>query len=467
MSRATPPDLHRLVMGRVAPVAMVMLAVAMVMGVWKAGRDVDEEVRAAMALASVVAHLSARSSTSDSMLVGELQRIVRERPLRHVTLTLHDARGRVRVEPGPQEPLAGPDAWLHERLGRLWPGAAPAPVQWPLPRPDGTRWSVTLAATPENERREAFGDLGGIAMVLIVGVATMLAVTDWSVRRGLAPMNSLLGAIKRIRSGELRAADSLPRTRVRELQAVGDALRGLGTALEAAEADRRALSRKILTLQEDERSFIARELHDELGQELTVTRIDAAVLQRGLSDNPELKTVVDAIAERMARMQLGLRSVLSRLVPRDTADIGERALHEMLSELAAGWRRSAEGWLEVQVDVDLGPQGRPLPAPLVLALYRMSQEALTNAARHSSARHVALGVRASGDTVEWQACDDGVGLEDLGAALHRGSGLAGIRERAWAFGGDLQCSAARAGHDRPGLCLRARLTIPAPAGETA
>lgn len=453
MNRAAPIDLWRLVVRHLVPVALATLVLALAAGLWRAGDDVDDEMHAALSHAAVMGVLIGSAGMDDVQLLQALRAQLGRAPLRHVTLSLHDGTGRVRLGPA-MAPGASP-AWA----SWLQPGEPMAPVRWPLARPDGTRWTVTVTGTADSERQEAFADLGRLALVVAAGVAAMLGAMAWNVRRGLRPLGDVLAAIGRLRDGDLRAADALPATAVRELQAVGDALRALGAALDAAAEDRRRLSRKLLTLQEDERSFIARELHDEFGQQLTATRIDAAVLQRRLAQEPDLLELVQGLAERTARMQQDLRSLLARLVPREAADGGARGLLDMLEELAAGWRRPGGGGLDVRVECTLADGPEPLSSALTLALYRMSQEAVTNAARHGAASTVTIAIRAQDDDVEWQACDDGVGLADPAAALQRGSGLAGLRERAWALGGDLRWHPARPGQPRPGLCLQARLRV--------
>jgi two-component system sensor histidine kinase UhpB len=98
-----------------------------------------------------------------------------------------------------------------------------------------------------------------------------------------------------------------------------------------------------------------------------------------------------------------------------------------------------------------------LPRELALAVYRISQEALTNVARHAQATRAVLQLtlqrRADGDLLLWQVSDDGRGLGEFAIALQRGNGLAGIRQRVWALGADLECDAAR------GVCLRASFRI--------
>ena len=106
-----------------------------------------------------------------------------------------------------------------------------------------------------------------------------------------------------------------------------------------------------------------------------------------------------------------------------------------------------------------------LPHELCLALYRISQEALTNVARHAEASRATLQLtlqqRVDGDLLQWQVSDDGSGLGSLQVALQRGNGLAGIRQRVWALGSDLECDAARnVASESSGLCLRALFRLP-------
>jgi two-component system sensor histidine kinase UhpB len=99
-----------------------------------------------------------------------------------------------------------------------------------------------------------------------------------------------------------------------------------------------------------------------------------------------------------------------------------------------------------------------------LTIYRVVQEALTNVARHAGASQATLQLtlqrRPDGDTLQWQVSDDGAGLGSLQIALQRGNGLAGIRQRVWALGSDLECDPARDGA-APGVCLRARFRLAA------
>jgi two-component system sensor histidine kinase UhpB len=462
-----PLDLPRRVMRRALAVALLTLLAALGLGLARTDSDIDGEVRAAMSLAAAMARLSQSAQLSDAELVAVLRARDDETPLRHLSLALRDGAGRLLLG-RLHEPTAAPlIEWLTDLHRRLRPGTAVEPVTWMLPRPGREPWSLTLAAQRDSERREAVAYLGSLLAVLVVGGIVMLAVMSWNVRSAFRPLEGLLAAIGRIQSGDTAAARSIPAMPIGELEQIAAALRSLGDALDAAEAERRLLGHKVQSLQEEERMRLARELHDEFGQRLTAIRIDAAWLAQRLKDLPDVQPVVQGMAEQCATIQSDVRTLLARLQPlggtvTGTAD-GEgdtdvATLVELLQGLADGWRKSASGALRVELVIDADPERR-LPRDLALALYRISQEALTNVARHAQAGAVTVSLRwpAGNAAIDWSVADDGVGLADGGAALRRGNGLAGIKERVWAFGGDLRLQPTRPGSRRPGLQLSGTL----------
>lgn len=463
-----PLDLPRRVMRRALAVAALTLLGALALGLARTDADIDGEVQAAMSLAAAMARLSQAGSLSDGELIAVLQEREGETPLRHLSLALRDASGRLllgRLQGPPGSALVEAVTDLHRR----WrPGTEVQPVTWSLPRPGREPWTLTLAAQRDSERREAVAYLGSLLGVLLLGMALMLAVMSWNVRSAFRPLQGLLAAIGRIQAGDTAAARATPAMPIRELEQIAAALRSLGEALDAAQAERRMLGHKVQSLQEEERMRLSRELHDEFGQRLTAIRVDAAWLAQRLKDMPDAQPVLRAMAEQCAAIQSDVRGLLARLQPLGGAaeaegEIAAATLAELLQGLAEGWRKSASGALQVRLEMDLGrtPQQRTLPRDLALALYRISQEALTNVARHAQAHEAVVRLRAAadGDTIDWSVADDGVGLPDTDAALRRGNGLAGIKERVWAFGGDLQLQAARPDRERPGLVLQATLQI--------
>jgi len=472
-----PLDLPRLVLRRAGWVALGAWLLMLWLGLQRAGLDMEQEVAAAHAMAQLVARLAQPSSASDSELVAELQRSVQAHAPRHLSLSVRDADGRVVLATAADEPLGAPLSWLVQWHRALLPAHEPAPVTWPLPRPDGRSWTVTVAASHDSERAEAVTNLAALLGLGALGSVALLLALGSSVHHSLRPMHALLRAIGALRDDDARALRALPPMPIGELQAITGALRELAAALEAAEQQRRALSRQVLTLQEDERQRIARELHDEFGQRLTALRADAAWLSQRHAGDAQATAVLTAMSAQCAALQAEIRSLLSRLRPAGGSDGAADlwALQQLLDGLVQAWNASPGQAVRFELALRHYADGAALdwPAPqqardcalpheLCLALYRISQEALTNVARHAGASTATLQLtlqrRADGDMLQWQVSDDGAGIGSLQIALQRGNGLAGIRQRVWALGADLECDIAAVG-PAPGACLRARFRL--------
>jgi two-component system sensor histidine kinase UhpB len=476
---STAMDLPRLVMRRAIGIALVAWLSALVLGLHRAGHDMKQEVAAADTLARLGALLARAShEPDDARVLADMKQLLQGAPLRHLQLQVRGDRTALLIGPDTAAATAPPLSWLLQ-WHRAWvPAPEPVPVRWMVPRDAGRMWVVELRTSYESERIEAIENLAQLLLLAGAGSVAMLLAMGWNVRHAFKPMRALLQAIGQMRGGDATAMQRLPAMPIAELQSIAAALGELGVALEAAEQQRRALSRQVLTLQDDERQRIARELHDEFGQRLTALRADAAWLSQQLANDTAASRVVQTMAAQCEALQSEIRALLRRLQPADD-DAGGAAhllgLQQQLAGLVQAWRASPG--LAVTFELVLSARdinGHALPWPdahaagaLVLprelsrALYRISQEALTNVARHARATRAALQLtlqrRPDGDLLHWQVSDDGQGLGDLAVALQRGNGLAGIRQRVWALGADLECDASRA----RGACLRATFRIAA------
>ena len=488
-----PLDLPRLLMRRAGGVALAALLLALCLGLARIGSDIEAEVDAAIALAQLVARLGPLAQADDAQALAVLRAVEAEHPPRHLLLSVLTGDGQQLLAPA----AAPPDSWLLRALLALHQRFLPAPdarkVSWTLARPGGERWTLLLTASPESERREAVINLAGTLALLLACITGLLLAIRWNLRRALAPLDRLLAAITGIENHDLQRVQALPTMPVRELEAVAASLRHLAGALDAAQARRRLLSQQLLSLQEDERARLARELHDEFGQRLTALRVDAAWLSRRLAGQAETAPVIAGMAAQCQQIQHDIRSLLTRLQPFGPTepeppggDAGAGAptqslarLIELLRSLVAAWTATAgrEGttfhleWLTEQSDGQTGPapdaagaQAWRLPQALALSLYRISQEALTNAARHAQARRVVLRLvcrmplaPAGSGSLAWSVSDDGAGLPDGEAAHWRGNGLSGLRERVWAQGAELHLARPPGGG---GLLLSARFELP-------
>lgn len=331
---------------------------------------------------------------------------------------------------------------------------------WLLERDDGRSFRVTLTTQPFSEQREAFDEVVGVTGVLLLYSLGLLAALHWAVRHAFAPMRQILDAIGAFERQDY--CSRLPAMPVREMDVIARALNHLAAALGQIQEERRLLSLKLLTLQEDERAHIARELHDELGQSLTAIRADATYLLRRTTEQPELHAVVGELEQQCARVQQDIRNLLGWLgSPGDAPAREPVPIDAILETLIGCWRNRPGRMTDYRLVVDIS--GADLPQGLTLALYRMTQEALTNVARHACARTAVVTVVAHcGKDIEWSVCDDGVGITfaPRGDGLQQGSGLAGIRERVWAHGGELEMLDRGPPGAASGFCLVARFPWP-------
>lgn len=441
---------------RAASLVLVLgLLAALVLGSWRADADVHQEMESALSVAQLIGRATASADQDDDQLLLELRTLMHGPGVRHLRISLRDANGSLRLATREHDPAP---LWLDAlvRALRRWqPETDPAPFVVDLPRSSGVVWSLVVTPNPDSERRESLLMLAQTSAVLGVSALLLLLLLRWQIQRALSPMRDLLHAIDHLRQGHTDSARELPPMPVSELQAVSSALQGLGQSLERAERDRRILSLRLQSLQEDERRRMAQELHDELGQRLTALRLEASVLRRRLEHEPDLQASAARLADQVQDAQQEVSDLVHRLSPRFDHGLPVQRLCELLQALPAASRSSSDTDPVLRLHVDLRPGAGELSEALMMALYRMSQEALTNAQRHSRAQQARLQLHHRGPVWHWSFEDDGQGLGDALQAQHRGNGLAGMRERAWAFGGDLQIDSA------PGrLRLSATLTDP-------
>ena len=282
-------------------------------------------------------------------------------------------------------------------------------------------------------------EIGQFAL-LLAGFVVLVGLNFVLLRRVLSPLLKLTEVMTSIdpdRPGR-RLSGVDPRS------AEGQAMaRAFNAMLDRLEHARHEAARTALAAQEAERLRIARELHDEIGQTLTAVTIQA---ERAADGDPALapdalRRVADAVRESLDEV----RRIARELRPEALDDLG------LVNALIA---------LSTRVNAQTGPRVKrelqgtlpPLSAEVELVLYRIAQESLTNALRHSGADSATVSLTADAESVTLRVADDGKGMP---AELPRGTaGIAGMRERALLVGGRLTIDS------RPGQGTEVRLTIP-------
>lgn len=220
------------------------------------------------------------------------------------------------------------------------------------------------------------------------------------------------------------------------------------------EGEIRRLAEHMVHVEELERRRISRELHDEAGQSLLCLRLQLEMLEQRAEAWPALRAPLGEGRRLLERTIEELRRLVADLSPAVLEQLG---LAAALRRLVSRFRRLNR--IEVRLRMDLG---RGIPKRLERVVYRIVQECLNNAGRHSSAAHLNLLLRADDKWLRLRVEDDGVGFEVPKAlAQTEGFGLAGIQERVALLGGRIQIESA------PGQGARIGIELPIPEGSRA
>lgn len=294
-------------------------------------------------------------------------------------------------------------------------------------------WSIAVgvptAAVVGPLRAEFRRDLAGGALIVVI-LISVAAVMSRAIGR---PIDALAHAATSVAHG---GYGKVTVEGPREVSMLAEAFNKMvenrsRVEHEMLESERtlKALSDRLLVVQEQERTHIAREIHDDLGQALTALKMDVIGLMERTNDTSaagaairkRVLTTLDATVNSVQRIAAELR-------PSILDDLG----------LAAAIESEAQSFEErtgIECEVSLPAEGRTVSNVVATAVYRIIQEALTNVARHSNAARVELRVRFRDSDVVVEVRDDGRGITSQEVGSARSLGLIGIRERAELVGG--------------------------------
>jgi two-component system, NarL family, sensor histidine kinase UhpB len=303
-----------------------------------------------------------------------------------------------------------------------------APQAERIPVTLGTRdyGTILLETDPYNETLEVWSEFTDSLVAPSVFCGLTILLIYGFVGRTLRPLNRLADALEEIADGRYRTRIAGRLTP--ELARLRDSFNRMAARLAETDAENRRLNEQLVTLQEQERSELARDLHDEVSPYLFAINADAATASRLLNERrtSEASVHIHSIAEAVRHMQRQVRRMLGRLRPIGLAEFG---LREAIENLVAFWRRRRP---EIRYEVEISPECEGLGDLVDTTICRIIQEALSNAIRHAEPRLIAVSVECDRDEVRVSIADDGQGMDEHGGL---GYGLLGIRERVSAVGG--------------------------------
>jgi signal transduction histidine kinase len=279
-----------------------------------------------------------------------------------------------------------------------------------------------------------------VALLMSAAIALLASL---AIAHTLAPAHAIVTALHRMARGQYRTP--LPRFRSMELAMIGNAVGELGDRLEEATVQRAALTRRLLEIREDERRALARELHDEFGQNLSAILAFAATIETAdAKDRTGGAIAQDArmISQAAHRIMASLRDTLNRLRHPLPEELG---LEASLVNLVDSWRSQSATQPLIQLDLRGDLAG--VSGIAATTAYRVAQECLTNALRHGAAREILLRIERRGgeENALLISVEDDGGGDAHHVARSAGFGLTGIRERVTAAGGSLSIGPATRG----------------------
>ncbi|GAA4019236.1 sensor histidine kinase [Actimicrobium antarcticum] len=415
-------------------VSMLVLGLLVTVQIQSARTSVHEEIEASNRIAT---QLLGRITWFYSMggldhLAGFLQETGR---VRANELRLQDQTGRLIYASPPSTYKLGRDApdW-YEAL--VTPTLKPTTILL-----NGGQLIIT--PNPTRSVLDAWDDLKRVVLVeafllLVADLLAFLVVGHW-----LAPLDLVQNGLRAIERGQHQVR--LPPLDGKEAGEMGRTFNRMAQAVEEniqvrqASADtqaRLAAQRDFTTLLhqriEEERTALARELHDELGQSLTAMRsIAKSLLQQAALQDSASQRSVQMLFDTAGSTADALHRMIPRLRPIQLDGMGlADALRDLVTELQLN-----NPALDITFKVD--PELNVLPDALEIPLYRIAQEALTNVIRHAGASHVLVWLRQQDGNLRLSVCDNGKGV--TGTLVRAGHyGVRGMQERAESLGGILQ-----------------------------
>jgi len=399
-----------------------MLAFAVTILLAGSGERIAEETRSGMQTGRVLIGYAVRSLGETPNPDAEIRHLVGNlASVRHVQF-FYLATGTVGGTPplwhAETARIAAPD-WFIDLF------SAERPVEtYPVMIHGVERGEIIIVGNPLDEIGEVWSELVFLVGLLAGASALILAALLWTAHLVARPMQALSGGIDRLGRGEFAP---IGRSRVSELQSIGEKFNALAQSLDQARSDNRLLIDKLIMVQESERREIARELHDDFGATLFSIRTELTLI-RDMRDAEEIGQHAEAMSGMIDDIQKQNYRMLDRLRP---GSLAHARLSESIGDLVDAWAERHRGvtWL-LTIEEEIDGAGEEA----ALTVYRMVQEGLVNALRHAGAETVEVSLAFRGDDLVVSIRDDGLGLP---AGFHMGFGLLGMSERVRRLGGRL------------------------------
>lgn len=295
--------------------------------------------------------------------------------------------------------------------------------------PDGMPARILIEANPADEIAEAWVEARGFLLFMFALAAAVAALVHVTLGQAFKSVGHILQGMEDIEHGDY--GKRLPRFDQQEFDRISATFNHMAQSLARARDENRALTRHSLRVQEEERRYLAQELHDELGQSLSAIKVMAASL-RNLPEGGEAAQLIMGQCDRLFGV---VRAMMRRLRPLMLDELG---LIPSLQDMIENWRARHPG---IDIRFVLDEEVEEAVDSAKIHLFRIVQESLTNIAKHAQANtvRIELGLTEE-DRVRLAVKDDGCGFDP--AQPRAGFGLHGIAERVASLDGSFHLNTA-------------------------
>jgi two-component system sensor histidine kinase UhpB len=417
---------------RLIALVCVVLLVSLAFGGVVAYDDATRSVRTEMRSALLVGRQTVKSAIDRLHNTADPSRELDELVTsftgnRHLRVRLLGEAAAVAAPAVERSPFGGMPDWFVRLIGGV-----PAAEQFPIAVAGRDYGIIVIETDPHNEVLEVWNELTDSLVTPVVFCGLISLLIHLLIGRALQPLGGLADALEEVGGGRYRTRISgrLPP----ELSRLRDSFNRMAARLAQADGENRRLNEQLLSLQEEERRDLARDLHDEVSPFLFAMSIDATTACRLLDEGRaiEARDNVLLIADAVRHMQRQVRSMLGRLRPIGLAEFG---LREALVNMVGFWRRRRP---EIRYEVAISEECEHLEQVVGTTICRIVQEALSNAVRHAKPMQITVLVDRDHDgSVRVAVADDGSGMRE---ANPLGYGLIGVSERVKMLGGRLTLS---------------------------
>ena len=278
--------------------------------------------------------------------------------------------------------------------------------------------AVTIRVIPDsgNQILQSWRNLRLLFLLTVAFTLVAIPVIWLIIRIGLKPLNKVMTALDEIREGDF--GQRLPEFNLTDIRHLSQRFNHMAETLEEQTIENQQLTKQMHEIQENERRYLARELHDELGQSINgIKSLAVSIAQQ----TPEQQPKMQSIREVCDQMHGSVRNMINRLRP---AILDELGLKIALDKLVDDWNaHHPDSFCALNITSNLDD----VHERTSITIYRVVQECLTNVAKHAKAENVWINIHTEDETLHLSIEDNGIGLHEKEHYL--GRGLPGIRER--------------------------------------